>query len=101
MTSVPLETYAVRWLELNANACCRGGLTQIVVLTYPLVGNYGVPDQTLEDVYGEAGSPLAQPCVPAEVDFSLDLRLTAPPRLRRSPQECRVRQGSRGGVRGN
>ena len=49
-----LETCAVSRLELNTNAGCRRGLTQIVVLTYPLVGNYGVPDQTLEDVYGEA-----------------------------------------------
>ena len=41
--------------EPRANDGCRRGLTQIVVLTYPLIGNYGVPDQTMEDVYGEAG----------------------------------------------
>ena len=61
---MPKRCGARAW-RTDTGCCCP---MQIVVLTYPLIGNYGVPDQTLEDVYGETNPPHAQALVRTEVD---------------------------------
>ena len=55
--------------RLLCHGCC---CLQIVVLTYPLVGNYGIPDTAEEDIYGDLGPVPPPRCLalllPAQAD---------------------------------
>jgi carbamoyl-phosphate synthase small subunit len=45
---VVFNTGMVGYPEALSDPSYRG---QILVLTYPLIGNYGVPDETIKDIY--------------------------------------------------
>ena len=79
----------LRSFQLGRGPLANAAPAQIVVLTYPLVGNYGVPDASLIDAYGTF-FPRQRP-----LRWSLLTSLVCRP-----PQECRVGQSPRRRPRG-
>jgi carbamoylphosphate synthase small subunit len=69
-----LESAAVLLPLREADSCVTSEwcCLQIVVLTYPLVGNYGIPDTAEEDIYGDLGPVPPPRCLalllPAQAD---------------------------------